>query len=65
MHLLTILLLPADPDHAAVILFSLFLGGLVAVLARCGGAAGMAAAALSYIGDDVGRGQLATVRLVQ
>eukprot|EP00736_Rhodelphis_marinus_P002708 Rmarinus@m.6233 len=32
----------ADPDHASILLFSFMLGGLICVVSRCGGAAGLA-----------------------
>ncbi|MEM1416700.1 MAG: Na+/H+ antiporter NhaC family protein, partial [Myxococcota bacterium] len=49
----------ADADHAAILLFSLMLGGMVGVVTRSGGAAGLAAW-VTRRATTAKRGQLAT-----
>lgn len=49
----------ADADHAAVLLFSLMLGGMIGVVTRSGGATGLAAH-VTRRATNARRGQLAT-----
>ncbi|MCA9611133.1 MAG: Na+/H+ antiporter NhaC family protein [Sandaracinus sp.] len=48
----------ADADHASILIFSLLLGGMIGVITRAGGAAGLAAAVTKRATNSM-RGQLA------
>jgi len=49
----------ADPDHATILLFTLLLGGMVGIISRAGGAAGLAAWAVRRA-TDPRRAQVST-----
>ncbi len=49
----------ADPSHAAIVVFSLLLGGMVGVISRSGGTAGIVAR-LAPLATNARRGQVAT-----
>ncbi|QXD15211.1 Na+/H+ antiporter NhaC family protein [Rhodocaloribacter litoris] len=52
----------ADPDHAAIILFSLMIGGMVGIISRNGGMQGIVNRIVRWA-RDARRGQLATALL--
>jgi len=52
----------ADPDHVAIILFSLMIGGLIGIISNNGGTQGIVDSVVQWI-DSRRRGQLATILL--